>query len=63
MIGIAFELLELFIKGAIILAVLFVRAMVFLVKILFVIAVAVATLITVAYRKRQATRAARTAGP
>jgi len=63
MIGIAFELLELFIKGSIILAVLFVRAMVFLVKILFVIAVAVATLITVTYKKRQATRAVRTAGP
>jgi hypothetical protein len=62
-IGIAFELLEFFIKGTIILAVLFVRAMIFLVKILFVVAVAVATLIAIAYKKRQATRAARTAGP
>jgi hypothetical protein len=63
MIGIAFELLELFIKGSIVLAVLFVRAMVFVVKILFVVGVAVAALITVAYKRRQATRAARTAGP
>jgi hypothetical protein len=63
MIGIAFELLELFIKGSIILLVLFVRAMVFLVKILFIVAVAVAGLIAVAYKKHQASRAARTAGP
>jgi hypothetical protein len=61
-IGIAFELLELFIKGSIVLLVLFVRAMLYLVKILFVVAVTVAALISVAHNKRQATPAARTAG-
>jgi nicotinamide riboside transporter PnuC len=55
-----FRATALFIKGSIVLVVLFVRAMVFFVKILFVVAVAVAASIAVAYKKRQA---ARTAGP
>lgn len=57
MIGVAFELLEMFVRGAIILTVLFLRAVLYAAKMLLVLVAGAMALAVSIYEQRQSARA------